>query len=362
MVNIRTKKKQLIKNNRTKKRNSKYLYNNDEQDGGFFLDFLYKSKIKRIVEHFIEVTNKDIKEEILNKFFKNSINKNYVNIKMFDKYLTIFLVNMLIIFYKKLKKHKRLFKYKESKKTGKKSTDFNYKYIFTIKKKNNLKNKYILAVLKNFISLLFNKSQSLNVVNVINDNIRYKYKYYSSSNEITKLINYFNDNTISIDTVNNYLKDVIDIDKNNNYNLFTINDSDNTKKKPIINYTNIMNISHDVKNSENDINNINNNYINKVYLIIFKNYSKDNKRDKFSYISDVSEDDFYILENNFIKIRTGIDKYFNKIRKDSKIKKKKRKHNYMIEDINRIFFTNHNAKNYGEFLYYLYCSTVFNYY
>jgi hypothetical protein len=377
MSNIKTKKKNNKNNTRTKKKyRNKRNYTNilKEKKGGFILDFLFKSKLNRVIAEFINITKSDIKDSIINNLFKNLTYKKFINISKLDKYITTFLLTMLTSFYKMLKKNKRLFKVKNDKSKKIEDVDYNHKHIFKITK-NKLQNNYILAVLKEFISLLFNKSKSLDITNIINNKVYNYSNYYTNygynNNNISiskKIVTYFKDNDISINTVNNYLQEVIDFDIKQKKKLFSLTEYNDEKKTPFINYNKIMHIeNNNTKNVSNNIGNINNNYNNKIYLIIFKNYSVDNPRDKFKFISDVSIDDFYILENNFIKIRYSIDKYFNMMRKDSKFKnsnlKKKdiKKTDYILKDINNYFFNANSASKYGVFLYYLYLSVVVNY-
>lgn len=332
---------------RTKKRNinlksklNTYLNN---QGGGFMLDFLKsgkQTKIKKIIQYT------KIDTLILDSFIKNNDNKELINIDYLKSIIIEFLISVLKSFQALLKKNKSKFKNKYK--------EYNHKEVFTIKSKS-LKNKKINDVLKAFVAILFSvKHKPIYPLNL------------NYNNNINQLNNYFNNTDITQQNINSYLTSIIQYDEatKNNYNRIKLFEINENTQRPYIDYKKIMVINSNNTTRTTNVGNINISDTNKDknYLLIFKNFSANNKNNNtFKYLESFSTDNLYVLENSFIKIRNGIDNYYRNLSNDFKSKKSKtkKKSKYILTDIKKLFLNDAHAKQYGCFLYYYYCSQVF---
>lgn len=336
---------------RTKKRNinlkSKLNTYLNDQDGGFMLDF-FKSgkqkKIEKIIKH------STIDTLVLDSFIKNNSNKELIDTKYLKNIITYFLINVLISFHSLLKKNKSLFKSKEYKK-------YNHEKIFKFKS-NAPVNTKIINILKSFVAILFSvKHTPIYPLNLNN--------YYYNNNTSRNLSNYFRNTDISQQNINSYLSSIIQYDeaiKTNTYSRTKIFEINEKTKKPGIDYKKIMVINNTTSSTNVGNINISDTNKDKNYLLIFKNFSANNKNNNtFKYLESFSVDNLYVLENSFIKIRNGIDNYYRNLSDDFKSKKSKtkKKSKYILTDIKKLFLNDTQAKQYGRFLYYYYCSQVF---
>lgn len=351
-VNKKNKTKKKIKNNTKRNINRdirihRDIYSFDQEAGGLF-DIFKKSSLKVRIKNFIK-TNK-LDTLIINKLIKENENiKNKFDIYLFKKYIYEFLHQILkkIYFLLKESKNYSLFKGGEAGKYNKYKYKNLYKY-----ESSKLKNDKLLIIINSFIDLLFITKNTIYPLHSNSNHYLYQFHNYDNINK------YFENNTISRESIKEYIKTIIEYDntkyqRNKNAKLyFKKIDS----QQPEIKYKKIQYIKSN-ENTDAGNNNIADTNKDKVFLIIYKNFSPSQKNNNsFEYSEDISENDFYILENNFVKIKNGISNYFKNMDSNNLTKKKTK---YLIEDINKYFFNKQCIDNYSNFLLYYYKSQIF---
>ena len=353
-MNKRTQNNRVHKKRKTKKYDRKKISMNKdiriyrdiysfEQEAGGLFDILKKSKLKTRIKNFIKKNN--IVKSVLDNFISNE-NKKFLNIDLLERYIRnfLFLIFKKLYFLLKERKNNILFKGSE----GGKYENYKYKYLYKYES-NTLKNNKLLNIIKSFITLLF---ASKNTIYPLSTNLYY---YSNPNNNITK---YFDNHIIDKVSIKDYIKAILQYDddmhqKNRNAKLYLKN-LDN--QLPRIKYKEIQYIKS-MENTGVGNNNIANTNKDKVFLIIYKDFSRSQQNNNsFKYTEDISENDFYILENNFVKIKNGISNYFKNMLSSNLTKKKTK---YLIEDINKFFFNKKYVDNYANFLLYYYKSQIF---